>query len=107
MIETTLLHHELETVTREDLVALFNEDLAGEYQAIISCVIYSQVIKGAQFMALPECNVALSGLGSQDKKGHRRCSDCSARPAPRGSRPTGRKAFNESSGRRSPCTQQP
>jgi len=50
MIETTHVHHEVEAVTREDLVALLNEDLAGEYQAIISYVIYSQVIKGAQYM---------------------------------------------------------
>ena len=50
MIETTHLRHNNETVTREDLVALLNEDLAGEYQAIISYVIYSQVIKGAQYM---------------------------------------------------------
>ena len=38
------------TVTREDLVNLLNEDLAREYQAIISYVVYSQVIKGAQYM---------------------------------------------------------
>ena len=50
MIETTHISHELQAVTREDLVALLNEDLAGEYQAIISYVIYSQVIKGAQYM---------------------------------------------------------
>ena len=50
MIETTHVHHEVEAATREDLVALLNEDLAGEYQAIISYVIYSQVIKGAQYM---------------------------------------------------------
>ena len=50
MIETTHVHHEAEAVTRDDLVALLNEDLAGEYQAIISYVIYSQVIKGAQYM---------------------------------------------------------
>jgi len=50
MMETTHVHHEDEAVTREDLVALLNEDLAGEYQAIISYVIYSQVIKGAQYM---------------------------------------------------------
>jgi bacterioferritin len=37
-------------ITREDLVALLNEDLAGEYQAIISYVIYSQVLKGAPYM---------------------------------------------------------
>jgi bacterioferritin len=41
----------LET-TRTDLVALLNEDLAGEYQAIISYVVYSQVIKGAQYMTI-------------------------------------------------------
>ena len=50
MIETTHVQHEVEAVTREDLVALLNEDLAGEYQAIISYVIYSQVLKGAQYM---------------------------------------------------------
>ena len=50
MIETTHVHHESQAVTRDDLVALLNEDLAGEYQAIISYVIYSQVIKGAQYM---------------------------------------------------------
>src|SRR3984893_6746770 len=38
------------TVTREDLVDLLNEDLAREYQAIISYVVYSQVLKGAQYM---------------------------------------------------------
>ena len=38
------------TVTREDLVDLLNEDLAREYQAIIGYVVYSQVIKGAQYM---------------------------------------------------------
>jgi bacterioferritin len=38
------------TVSREDLVDLLNEDLAREYQAIISYVVYSQVLKGAQNM---------------------------------------------------------
>jgi bacterioferritin len=37
-------------VTREDLVDLLNEDLAREYQAIISYVVYSQVMKGAKYM---------------------------------------------------------
>ena len=37
-------------VTRRDLVALLNEDLAREYQAIISYVIYSKVLKGAKYM---------------------------------------------------------
>jgi bacterioferritin len=34
-------------ITREQLVALLNEDLAREYQAIIAYVNYSQVLKGA------------------------------------------------------------
>jgi bacterioferritin len=37
-------------VTRNELIALLNEDLAREYQAIISYVVYSQVLKGAEFM---------------------------------------------------------
>jgi bacterioferritin len=37
-------------VSREELIDLLNEDLAREYQAIISYVIYSQVLKGAQYM---------------------------------------------------------
>jgi bacterioferritin len=37
-------------VTREELVDLLNEDLAREYQAIISYVVYSQALKGAQYM---------------------------------------------------------
>ncbi|MGD9858175.1 MAG: bacterioferritin [Planctomycetaceae bacterium] len=36
--------------TREDLIVLLNEDLAREYQAVISYVVYSQVLKGAQYM---------------------------------------------------------
>ena len=37
-------------VSREELIRLLNEDLAREYQAIIAYVVYSQVIKGAQYM---------------------------------------------------------
>src|SRR6202142_4786432 len=37
-------------LTREKLVALLNEDLAREYQAIIAYVNYSQVLKGAAYM---------------------------------------------------------
>jgi bacterioferritin len=37
-------------VSRSELIALLNEDLAREYQAIISYVVYSQVLKGAEFM---------------------------------------------------------
>jgi bacterioferritin len=51
MAETThILQHEKHVVTREELVTLLNEDLSREYQAIISYVIYSQVLKGAQYM---------------------------------------------------------
>lgn len=39
-------------VTRERLIELLNEDLSREYQAIIAYVAYSQVIKGAKYMAI-------------------------------------------------------
>ena len=39
-----------QAVTRDQLVDLLNEDLAREYQAIISYVVYSQVLKGATYM---------------------------------------------------------
>ena len=38
------------TVTRHELIDLLNEDLAREYQAIISYIVYSQVLKGAEYM---------------------------------------------------------
>jgi bacterioferritin len=38
------------TVSRDDLIELLNEDLAREYQAIISYVVYSQVLKGPEYM---------------------------------------------------------
>src|SRR5450432_1532678 len=37
-------------VSREQMVALLNEDLAREYQAVIAYTVYSQVLKGAQYM---------------------------------------------------------
>jgi bacterioferritin len=37
------------SVTREQMVYLLNEDLAGEYQAIIAYTVYSQVLKGAAY----------------------------------------------------------
>ena len=37
-------------ISRNELVKLLNEDLSREYQAIISYVVYSQVLKGAEFM---------------------------------------------------------
>ena len=37
-------------VSRKELIALLNEDLAREYQAVIAYVVYSQVLKGAEYM---------------------------------------------------------
>ena len=37
-------------ITREQLIANLNEDLSREYQAVIAYVVYSQVLKGAQYM---------------------------------------------------------
>jgi len=39
-------------MTRERMVELLNEDLAREYQAIISYIIYSQTLKGAEYMQI-------------------------------------------------------
>lgn len=38
------------TTTRENLIQNLNEDLSREYQAIIAYVVYSQVLKGAEYM---------------------------------------------------------
>jgi bacterioferritin len=37
-------------MTRDQLAQLLNEDLSREYQAIIAYVVYSQVLKGAEYM---------------------------------------------------------
>jgi bacterioferritin len=37
-------------VSRSELIDLLNQDLAREYQAIIAYVVYSQVLKGAEYM---------------------------------------------------------
>ena len=41
-------------LTREKLAAMLNEDLAREYQAIIAYVVYSQVLKGAEYMSIAD-----------------------------------------------------
>ena len=43
-----------QALSRDQLAELLNEDLAREYQAIISYVVYSQVLKGAEFMSIAE-----------------------------------------------------
>jgi bacterioferritin len=43
-----------QSITRDRLAELLNEDLAREYQAIISYIVYSQVLKGAEFMNIAD-----------------------------------------------------
>src|SRR5688572_28240222 len=42
------------TLTRDQLAERLNEDLAREYQAIIAYVVYSQVLKGAEYMNIAQ-----------------------------------------------------
>src|SRR6476659_11480546 len=41
-------------IARDRLAELLNEDLSREYQAIIGYVVYSQVLKGAEFMNIAD-----------------------------------------------------
>jgi bacterioferritin len=41
-------------ISRDRLAELLNEDLSREYQAIIGYVVYSQVLKGAEFMNIAD-----------------------------------------------------
>src|SRR5579863_3543305 len=41
-------------ISRERLVELLNEDLSREYQAVIAYVVYSQVLKGAEYMNIAD-----------------------------------------------------
>ena len=41
-----------DTMTRKELITALNGDLSREYQAIIAYVAYSQVLKGAEYMAI-------------------------------------------------------
>lgn len=41
-------------VTKQQLIDALNEDLQREFQAVISYVNYSQVLKGAQYMSIAE-----------------------------------------------------
>jgi bacterioferritin len=45
-------HQGKQKMSRDQLAELLNEDLSREYQAIISYVVYSQVLKGAEFMSI-------------------------------------------------------
>ena len=61
------------TLSREQLIALLNEDLSREYQAIIAYVVYSQVLKGAEYM-----NIAAA---TGDCTRRRSCSTPSSSPS--------------------------
>ena len=54
MAEATSNKPEKTPVTRERLAELLNEDLSREYQAIIGYVVYSQVLKGAEYMNIAD-----------------------------------------------------
>jgi bacterioferritin len=56
MSETKTKHGltEKEAITRKHLAELLNGDLSREYQAIIAYVVYSQVLKGAQYMNIAD-----------------------------------------------------
>ncbi len=50
VVATPPSNADFKPVTREELIKLLNQDLSREYQAVISYVVYSQVLKGAQYM---------------------------------------------------------
>ena len=54
MAKVTSKEREKTPVTRERLAELLNEDLSREYQAIIGYVVYSQVLKGAEYMNIAD-----------------------------------------------------
>jgi len=43
-----------DNMTRDKLAKLLNEDLSREYQAIIAYVVYSQVLKGPEYMSIAD-----------------------------------------------------
>jgi bacterioferritin len=53
MAELKSVENERE-LSRDRLAELLNEDLSREYQAIIAYVVYSQVLKGAEFMNIAD-----------------------------------------------------
>jgi bacterioferritin len=50
MAEATMTRDQ--TISREQLIDHLNQDLSREYQAVIAYVVYSQVLKGAQYMMI-------------------------------------------------------
>ena len=58
------------TISRKELAKLLNEDLAREYQAIIAYVVYSQVLKGAEYMSIAEELETHAGGGAGARADH-------------------------------------
>src|SRR5271167_4242190 len=54
MMKAQAVSQEVPKITRNELIDLLNEDLAREYQAIIAYVVYSQVLKGPEFMNIAD-----------------------------------------------------
>jgi bacterioferritin len=52
MSDATAPTRDRTSVTRKELIDHLNEDLSREYQAIIAYVVYSQVLKGAEYMSI-------------------------------------------------------
>lgn len=48
--DKSVQHNGAPGITREQLIEFLNQDLAREYQAIIAYTVYSQVLKGAEYM---------------------------------------------------------
>jgi bacterioferritin len=53
-VKDEAISQDQQKVTRNQLIDLLNEDLAREYQAIISYIVYSQVLKGAEYMNIAD-----------------------------------------------------
>ncbi|MGB8739440.1 MAG: ferritin-like domain-containing protein, partial [Xanthobacteraceae bacterium] len=45
---------EKKAISRDQVADLLNENLSREYQAIISYVVYSQLLKGAEYMSIAD-----------------------------------------------------
>jgi bacterioferritin len=54
MVDNTVKKNQNATISRERLAEFLNEDLSREYQAIIAYVVYSQVLKGAEYMNIAD-----------------------------------------------------
>ena len=50
-------------ITRERMIELLNEDLAGEYQAIIAYTVYSQVSEGGAITPTMRANIEVHASG--------------------------------------------